>query len=300
MNLRNVDLNLLKVFEAILQEQSLSKAADLLCLSQPAASHALNRLREVVGDPLFVRRGNKMLPTSRAQELAQPIQEAMQLIKFGFSGISEFNYESEQRTFHIAMGDYSEVLILPKLLHWLNEHCAEIDLRIHPIPEQDAETLLATGRLDLIIDFYPLIDKQINRELLVQDHFVTVARAEHPLLTEELTLEEFLEFPHITQYPRQRLTYWIDEELAARGLKRRIALQTQTFLAIPQLLLQTDYLHTPPQKIANVYLQQYDLKMFNLPVRNFELNLYQYWHKNVEVDVAHSWLRSLVSELCQD
>lgn len=298
MNLRNVDLNLLKVFEAILQEQSLSKAADLLCLSQPAASHALNRLREVVDDPLFVRRGNKMLPTSRAQELAKPIQEAMQLIKFGFSGNSEFDYQTEQRTFHIAMGDYGEVLILPRLLHWLSEHCAEIDLRIHPIPEDDAETLLATGRLDLIIDFYPLLDKQINRELLLRDNFVTVARAEHPLKTKELTLNEFLEFPHITQFPRQRLTYWIDEELATQGLKRRIALQTQTFLAIPQLLMATDYLHTPPQKIAEVYLQQYDLKLFELPMRNFELNLHQYWHKNVEADVAHNWLRSLISELC--
>ena len=300
MNLRSVDLNLLKVFHAVYQEQSLSRAADLLCLSQPAASHALNRFREVVGDPLFIRRGNRMLPTARAQELAEPIQAALDLIRSGISGVAEFDFKQSPRTFHLAMGDYSEVLLLPKLMAWVSEHCEAIDFRIHSIPDDDVEALLATGRLDLVIDFYPVMNDHINRQLLLKDDFVTVMAADYGDQIVELTLEKFLSLSHITQIPRQKLVYWIDEELASRGLERRIALQTQSFLAIPNILRQTGYLHTPPRKIAEVYLQNYDLRCFELPLPNFEIGLQQYWHRQLEGDVAHQWLRELVFRIASE
>lgn len=298
MNLRSMDLNLLLVFDAVYAERSISKAALRLNLSQPAVSNALARLRDTVGDPLFAREGNGMAPTTRAKTLRDPIRQALELIERGFRNDESFDFAHSKRQFVIAVEDYGETVIIPRIIDWLTEAAPGIHIHIRPEPSSALTNELREGTVDLALDYFALQDRGFRSKSVLTDSLVSLTRIGHPLIGEQLSLETFLALSHVVIAPRHRMFPMIDLALAKRGLKRRIALTVPHFLSMPALVQNSNLICTLPRRMAYLYTDHFRLKSYNVPVRTPDFPAYLIWHETLDDDPGHLWLRNHLIALC--
>ncbi len=296
MNIDAFDLNLLKTFDSLYRHRQLTKAAEQLCLSQPAVSHALKRLREAFNDPLFTRSADGMQPTPKALALAPNIQQALELSSAILA--SPISAPSElQRCFHVAMPDYLEAVLLPVLTRALRFAAPNVSLKIKMAEPESIKRTLATGELDFVVDYVPLKGRDIRKKILFEDRFVTIARAQHPIVGRTLSLDQFLACEHAVVEPRIPDPLPIDKQLKASGKYRKIAVTTANFLSIFPLVTQTDYLSTPPYRLARTYAEQFPITLYQTPLELAPFNVFAYWHRSKEQDPAHRWFRELIERL---
>lgn len=299
MNLRQLDLNLLTVFDAIQTERNLTRAAKRVGLSQPAMSNALARLRQAVGDPLFKRTSQGMIPTARALQLAEPIRQALDLIQNGLRSRPEFDHGSSRRTFVIAAEDYGEVVILPRLLDWLVRVAPGVSVQVRPEPGSRLQRELEDGSVDMAIDFFRLRSKGFTSQHILEDALVTMARTDHPLAGENINLTDYVELPHVVLKPRTSTVPVVDRALERLQRIRTIAAHVPHFMSMPLIVQKSDLLCTLPRRMADVFADNFRLRVLKTPIELPTVPVYLLWHTSLDKDPGHRWLRSAVSELCR-
>jgi DNA-binding transcriptional LysR family regulator len=312
----DLDLNLLRVFDTLIEERSVTRAGERLGLSQSAISHALNRLRYVLGDELFVRGPDGMQPTSRATEIAPRLRRGLIQLQLALAP-AEFVPQQSDRHFTIVCGEYVGTVLVPSLVGRLRSAAPHAELRIRPSNTGVAEALLA-GKADLAIGSFRRIPEWFAHEALFRETRVWVLGAERPAAQQELTLERLAALPHVIISPtgedeRAVGGYVIDHglerlvtrsevglllgALAARGLSRSVGLTTPHFLAALAVLSHSDMTAPLPRRLAIGLAGAYRLKLFEPPYPSPPFEIMALWHHEHGSDPAVAWLRSVVREV---
>lgn len=300
LNLRSLDLNLLLVFDAIYRESSISKAAQSLNLSQPTVSNALARLRERLRDPLFERTSKGMTPTIRAKQLAVPIRQALSTVERALRSTEDFDAANTEREFVIAVEDYGEAVILPGLMSKLADIAPGIRFRVRPESSSQLQTELREGTVDLALDYFPLPQSDYNSTCVLTESLITLSRVDHPDLSKELSLKQYLALPHIVLSAKGNARPMIDLTLSKRGLQRRIAARVPHFISMPAMVKSTNFLCTLPRRMGQLYCENFRLQVHELPLRTPRFPIYLIWHESADSDAGHQWFRNHLIEMCQE
>jgi DNA-binding transcriptional LysR family regulator len=297
MNVRDIDLNLLRVFDAVLRDRSVTLASSHLGLTQPAVSNALARLRGLLGDALFLRTAGGMDATPFARELAEPVRQALALLDAALAHGPGFDPPSSTRTFRFYMSDLGQIEFLPPLLERLQRIAPLVRLEAVALEVEGLGDALATGALDLAMGFLPGLGPPVRRKALFRDPYVCLMRADHPV--KALTRKRFLEASHaLVSYRGGHRV--IEEALERAGLARRIALRVPHFTVLPMVLARTDLILTLPQRVARVYERLGRLKSMPLPVPIPPADVGVHWHERFDADAGNRWLRQQLIELFAD
>ncbi len=296
MNLTKVDLNLFIVFDAIYSEANLTRAGQIIGITQPAVSNALSRLRETFNDPLFVRTAQGMVPTPMAQNIIGPVRNALQLLRVSVQESRIFNPVQANKTYHISMTDLSEVLILPALFQRLRRLAPNVLIESFLAKRRETTKELAAGRLDFAVDAPINTDPQMRHVKLMEDRYVCAMRKGHPLAKDKISLDEYMGLTHIHISSRRSGLGHIDLALGKLGVQRKIALRSQHYLMAYSILRSTDLAITVPERFA----KHYDLHAIELPVKGMPpLETHLYWHESTDQDPANRWMREQIIEISQ-
>ena len=295
MNLSKVDLNLFIVFDAIYTEANLTRAGQIVGITQPAVSNALSRLRETFNDPLFVRTAQGMVPTPMAQNIIGPVRNALALLRTSVQESRIFNPQQANKTFRISMTDLTEAVILPLLFQRLRRLAPAVVIESFLGKRRETTKELAAGRLDFAVDAPLNTDPQVRHVKLMEDRYVCAMRQGHPQSGSTLTLEHYLGMTHIHISSRRNGLGYVDLALGKMGVQRKVALRSQHYLMASQVLQQTDMVMTVPERFA----RRHQLRYLSLPVEISPLETHLYWHESTDQDPANRWMREQIIELSQ-
>jgi DNA-binding transcriptional LysR family regulator len=287
MNLRAIDLNLLPVFEAVYVERSLTRAGEVLNVTQPAVSNALARLRDVFGDPLFVRAGRGVAPTAKAETLIAPVREALIRLRSGLDPASAFDAKTSERAFNIASRDTSSSAVIPRLVKRLEKIAPDVRLHFHVVERHDIPLELASGRLDFAFDLALLARPELDSAPLFSDRWVCVLRKDHPRAKQKLTLKAFLALRHIVASSRRQGRTVVDEALSRIGEKVRPAMRTPLYQPAFHTVMSSDLALLAPLSLA----RRYDVAVRDLPFETPSLDLLLFWRRDSAQEPALRWLR---------
>jgi DNA-binding transcriptional LysR family regulator len=296
MNLRALDLNLLRVLDALLAERNVTRAAARLHLSQPALSNALGRLRRALGDPLLVRTPRGMVPTPRAAALAEPVHRALAGLEEAL-GDRRFDPATSDQVFRLAATDYMEFVVFPPLIRRLREIGSRIALHVVPLGETVKAEALARGDVDLALGFFRRPEENLHARNLFDERFVCLVRRDHPAARRRLTLERFVALDHVLVAPGGVARGVVDEQLEHRGLARRVALAIPHFLQVPFIVAETDYVATLAERVAQRFVTLLPLKILTPPLELPGFTVSMLWHARTQHSPAHRWLREQLVEI---
>lgn len=294
-HIKDIDLNLLLIFYEISQSGSLTLTGEKLGKTQSAISHSLEKLRSIFNDPLFVRSGKGMTPTARAKEIFLPVQDALHSIQLALQPPAGLEIEKLERTFRISMSDYSEMIILPKLMSYLSQHTPSVSLEIIPPSLRKPQEELESGQFELLIGNQD-VGGGTYQQSLFEDRFVCLVDRNHPDIQDSLTIEQFLAVPHVLFSPRAREDRLIDKLLKEQRHNRKVALKVPHILVIPEIIKNTQYLVTLPARLAASFDNSH-LQVMEPPFELPPLMVMQYWHETWHQDPAHQWLRKTIKAL---
>jgi len=299
MSFRNLDLNLLRVFDAVMAERNLTRAAERLAMTQPAVSHALKRLREALGEELFVRQAFGMKPTSRAEGLWPEVRQALDRLRAVLDP-REYLPASEDATFQIAMADATAALVLPPLVADLEAQQARARVHVLPLTTRDPRSLLEQGEADFALGYFPqavaALQSQgqlaaIRQHRLYESQYVCVMRREHPLSQAPLDLETYCAAHHLLVSFSGRPHGFVDESLAAMGRSRRIVLTVNQFFTAGRVVAQSDLLTVLPARFVSATGYQSELVERPLPFALAPVHVDMLWHMRNEDRPPQRWLR---------
>ena len=299
MDIRAVDLNLLKAFDALISERAVTRAASRIGLSQPAMSHALSRLRGLFGDDLFVRTSAGMEPTAHAREIAPLISSAIEQIETALNLGAGFDPAKSTGIFTAGMAEYAEVALVGRLARAFAEQAPRATLRLLPLNGADAADQLERGAIDVAVAHLRALPNAIESHMLLRDPFVMIVRKDHPLAKKTLSLEAYAGQSHVLVSPRGDTSGAIDRILVDFGLRRRISLLVATYLALPAALAASNLVATVPQRIARQIAATAEIEILPLPV-DFSITVSMAWHRRAAGEPAQLWFRSLLIDAAQD
>lgn len=295
--MRDLDFNLLRVLVALYRSRSVSKAAAELELSQPATSLALGRLRKALNDPLFVRSRSGMLPTTRCTELAEAAAKAIADFNWHVMNQSVFDPTTSRREFVVTMFDVGELLFLPQLMAFLEREAPHCNLRCDVFAADDVEPALEDGRCDLAFGPFSYLDR-LHVQPLSMLTLVCLVRDGHPKVrSEKLSMQRFLELPHVVVRPTGLSQEMFEALLKEAGCTRRVQLVTTHFLAVPAIIAATDMIVTVPRPIADYYTRLENLRKVEPPLNIEASSIGMFWHPRLHKDPASVWLRESVVRL---
>jgi DNA-binding transcriptional LysR family regulator len=292
VNLKAFDLNLLLVFDAMMRERNVTRAGATIGLSQPAMSHALNRLRQHLDDDLFVRTPLGMAPTARAEALAAPLYNALADVRLALEPL-DFQPATAQRRFTLAFNNYAAVLIAPPLAAAVTAAAPGVVLDIRPRGTLDLDDRLDRGDLDLALDAIEAPPERFAMIPVVEDEIVLVMGRDHQVSGETLSAAEVAGLRHLDISSVLDDTEFIDGWFAARGLTRQVAMRAP-FLAAPHILVQSDLVASMSHRIAKHLLRHYPLRVVRTPYTSPHVRLCMQWHRRVDRHPAHRWLRETI------
>jgi len=291
MHLSEADLNLFVVLEVIHREGNITRAARQLNLTQPAISHALKRLRQLLHDPLFVRRGANMVPTPFTRTIIGQVRQALQILEVSLHENSPFDPAHTRRNFYLGLRDSSEAIVLPWLARRLQEAAPGVSIASVRVNRRDIETELSHGSIDLAMDIPLSVGDEIRHKWIFRDRLVVVARRGHRSIPAKLGLEAYLEQSHILVSLRRVGPGLEDVELAKLGKRRRIGVRCQHYFEACRLVSQTDMLLTMSERYARLLNTQFHNRLLPFPAQVPFLDVHLYWHASAENDPANRWLR---------
>jgi DNA-binding transcriptional LysR family regulator len=310
-----MDLNLLKVFDAVYEDRNLVLAGRRLHLTQSAVSHALTRLRELIGDDLFLRTGKGMVPTGRASAMAPQLRDALRRIEATL-GVEPFSPAQSTRRFVIAANDHVTAVIVAPLSRALQEAAPGVDLVIRPSTRLDLAEQIDLGRIDLALGIFSQVPPRLNTRTLMSQGEAILMRKGHPASRRKLTLQDFARYPLVTVSVGGQEEGAVDGFILERGLARqsemfdrhaleealgevrlspRLRVTVPHSLAIPALLRETNMLSIVPVSLAAALVSGGDLLKRPPPYRAGRAVTRAVWHRRNDHDVAHGWLRDQVA-----
>ncbi|MCK8784612.1 LysR family transcriptional regulator [Roseomonas sp. NAR14] len=299
--LAGLDLNLLRVFDAVARERHVTRAAERLHLSQPAVSNALARLRQILGDELFLRRPGGVEPTALARSLAGPVAEALDRLSQALAIHAPFDPAASRRVFTVAMSEYAEAVLAPPLIARLAREAPGCLLTLRHADRTNYEVLLAADRAEMavavILEEPPALYTRLH---LLPEAFCTLMRPGHPLAAAPLTLDGFLSVPHLLHSPNGSREGALDEALAAEGRARRLGAVVAHFCAVPEILLGTDMLISVSGRLATRLAAAYGLVMRPVPLPIVHTRQSLVFHRRFESDAGHAWLRRLILAVARE
>lgn len=296
MDIRRLDLNLLRLLDGLLTSRNLSATARHLGISQPSASAGLSRLRLFFKDELFIRTGRGLRPTSFAESLDKPVRYVIEKISQEILVQPAFNPRESDRVFTLTMPDLGEVIFLPRIIGKLHAEAPAVSLKCLNVPYADLRDALEEGSVDLAIGYFPdLVEPVIKSQLLYEDPFVCIVRTGHPQIADSISLEQFLAVKHLA-FEHQEKPDTVEDWGAGLDLRRQTLLQVPHFMSIPRLVAATDMISVVPLSLASSFTAVYGLRILEPPMALPNILLKQFWHRRMHNDPALVWLRGIVSD----
>lgn len=292
MDIRRLDLNLLRTLDAMLETRSVSAAGRRLGSSQPAVSAALAKLRIAFRDELFVRTGNGMQPTSTALALAEPLRRILEAIDRDLLRVTSFDPATSTRRFTLSTSDIGELVFLPRLIDLLHREAPHATARALAVPHARLEEAMERGEVDIAIGYFPdLTGPNIRSVALFEHPFVCLVRAGHPTIGDTLSMEQFLSADHLVVNQDGRSQEIFERLMAERRLKRRIMLHLPHFMSVPLLVASTDLISTVPLTLAITSMNTPGLRYLAPPLPIPRIPLRLFWHRRMANEPAITWLR---------
>lgn len=291
------DMNLLPIFVALMEERSVTRAADRLGMTQAALSNALSRLRVVLQDPLFIRERYGMRPTAKAEQLAPALTQALAAMDMVVLGQQDFDPSRADQIFTIAPNSYVEFVLVPALVARLSALAPSIQLRMLPFGTDLAETGVSSGTTAMVLGRLSDAPDNLVVQHIADDGLACVVRTDHPTIGNRITKSQYERLKHVNVLPPGRLRAGLFQALDRQGLKREVVVSVTHFATISEIIAATDYCATLPQLICRRLAFDPRLKVVPAPVDLGTFPLHMAWHVRYRQDPAHIWLRSLVAEV---
>ncbi|MEZ2131317.1 MULTISPECIES: LysR family transcriptional regulator [unclassified Sinorhizobium] len=299
INIAGIDLNLLVVFDALVSERHATRAAERIGLTQPAVSHALNRLRALFEDPLFVRAPRGMMPTPAALEAAPVIRSILEQVEAVLRGGRIFDPKESTRQFVLGLSDYAAFVLLPRLTARIERDAPNASLVIRNTSHGVGLPMLEEASVELIAGNFPAPPSHMCEELLYKEDFVCAGRGDHPALANSLDIDRYLSLRHLQVSTRGDSHGYVDFVLAERGLKRKVAVTVGHFLMAPLLVDSSDLLATEPRRLFMPLANRLPLRLCPPPIEIPPFRVVQAWHSRHDSDPGHQWLRRVIREVAQ-
>lgn len=303
---RALDLNLLRVFDQVMAERNLTRAARNLSMTQPAVSNALNRLREALGDRLVARSGYGVEPTPRALALWPAVSDALRQLESSLVP-GDFTASEANTTFVLAMADATAAELMPGLVEIIERDAPGVSMRVLPLTTRDPRRLLDEGQIDLAVGFFPAVLADLtaqaqaggmaafDHQRLYDGEYVCAMRRDHPLARGPLTLKRYCDAHHLLVSFSGRPFGFVDEALASLGRKRRIVLTVNQFYTAGRVVVTSDLLTVLPKHFIRVTGMADELVLRELPFEVPPVHVDALWHRRQGQRSDHAWLRLAVA-----
>lgn len=312
VNFKTLDLNLLRVFDEIMLERNLTRAAERLALSQPAVSNALKRLRDSLGDELVKRNGAGVEPTPLALILWPQVRNALDQLKLALNPIA-FNAQATEKEFVLAMSDATAMALMPELIKRLQTQAPRVAIRIVPLATRDPRKLLADGHADMALGHFPAVQEDMtlrkqsglsdafSRQRLYRSDYVCILRADHPLAQQTaITLDQYCQAHHVLVSLSGRPYGFIDQALSAIDRSRQVTLTVNQFYTALKIVEASDLLTVSARHFLATAHTALNVKMLELPFQVPPVQVDVVWHQNMGDEEAHQWLREQLLEVAQE
>ena len=303
MNLASIDLNLLLVFDALMTERHATRAGQRIGLSQPAVSAALNRLRAILEDELFVRRGGEMAPTALALTLAEPITDALRRVEKALGVAARVDATTARQHFKVRGVDYVGYLIIPPLIASFARTAPGVAIRCLDAQTGSVAELLEEGHIDLAIEVMHDLDYPVRSQFLLHERYVVIASANHPAIApcagaaaqaEKFDLGLYCRLPHALHSFVGGTTGNVDAALAAIDCSRRVTFSAPHFFSIARAVADSDMIATFPERLARRIAPMLGLKVYRAPIELAPISLGMIWHRRNDSEPGQAWLRQQV------
>ena len=295
--LRNIDLNLLVVLDALLTEKHVTRTGARLHLSQPAISHSLSKLRVLLDDPILIRQGSEVVLSALAQNLQAPLKEILSQIEILLGKSIDFVPANSHRTFRLAMSDYGAAIVLPKLLRQLRAEAPNTTLVVTQDSRHGMLEQIAQGKIDLALGVFPNLSADISSEVLFEETFTCLLDRSTLPANGQLDLDNYLLRPHISVSVDGCSNGEIDRLLRDEGLQRRIAVSVPHWRTAPSMISNTDLILTVATRTLDNALLDEELVSLSPPLPIPPFPFVQLWHNRFGEDPAHRWLREQVRQV---
>jgi len=294
MELQDIDLNLLVVFNELLRQRRVSIVADALGMSQPAVSNALNRLRKSLGDELFLRTSKGMIPTPFAETLAEPVRYALAAIHDSLNATAAFDPKTSNRSFTLAMTDIGEIYFLPAIMKELALKAPGIKISTVRNQSDALQDEMERGEVDLAIGFLPDLKTGFFQRRLFRQRYVCIFRKGHPIARTGLTMKSFVQAEHVSIVAEDTGHGMVEIALQRAGIQRNVRLRVPHFVALGHILQTTDLIAVVPEAYAMRTLAPFELVSAPCPARIPDITINVLWHARNQRELGNQWLRQIV------
>lgn len=297
LRLQDIDVNLLVVFHLLYRERKTILVAEQLGITQPSVSHALGRLRKVLGDPLFERSARGLQPTPFADRIAEPVAYALATLQDAINFQDSFDELNSTRTFTVSMTDIGEIYFLPRLLPYLAVHAPGVRLTTVRNSISNLKEQMEAGQVDLAVGLLPQLGPGFFQRRLFTQPYVCLMRKEHPMAQGPFGLEEFKRAKHAVIVAHGTGHGQVEDLLVKSGIPRSTQLQLPHFVAVPYIIAAVDLIVTVPEKLAERTAERFELVIRRHPVALPEAPINLFWHRRFHHDAGNKWLRSLLVDM---
>jgi DNA-binding transcriptional LysR family regulator len=297
MDIRQVDLNLLPALDALLRHHSVTQAARELNMSQSALSTALSRLRDLLGDALFVRTGRGLLPTPRATALAPHVAAILKQVQEQVLASQNFDPKASQRMFTICHSDVGSYVLWPRIVQAVNERAPGVRLSLRILAQTDIAAALESAAIDVAIGAFPGLPESLFQRKLFDRQYVALVSNLHPLAGRKLTAQAFVRTPQVVVRQSSGIQEAIDQTLTHLHLQRSLILEMPSYLMLPPLLRSGRHLAVLPGQLADAFSHEGAFSSLKLPFELPSSTIRLHWHRRLHEDAGNVWLRGLIAEL---
>ncbi len=292
-NISQIDLNLVVVMAVLLRERSVTRAARSLGRSQSAVSHALNRLRVLLRDPLFVRSPGGIAPTTAALALEPAITAILDNAQSFFGDRHRFDLRRDKRVFNVGLSDYTSFLSLPKMVAELDRDAPGVEMNVRNTSHSLGYGMLESGEVELIVGNFPPAPQYIREQVLFTEEYVCAMRKSHPAAGRKMTLELYEASKHLVVSLQGNRNGYLDTAIRKLGLTRTVQVVTGHFVPVPFILLENDSIATEPSRMILPLAKVLGLSVCKPPFKIDPMPIKMAWHRRYDNDAGHAWLRSL-------
>jgi DNA-binding transcriptional LysR family regulator len=287
------DLNLLRVFGAVHEEGHIGRAAKRLGITQPAVSHAIQRLRECVDDPLFIRSGKGVEPTARADEMSAYVRDSLESAMAAITASQGFDPTASDREFHVGLPDHAVAKYAPLIHETFSQRAPKMGIHLHDVKTPEAIRLVEQGDIDMAANVIEDLPKRFKSMPLFTSQIVVIASKHNPYIKGKINFASYHKARHLMYSGSQTLNSALVEGLSKRGITRDIGMTIGSHLAVPLIIAHSDMIATVTRELAEPYVEKYGLQILKPPFDIPDINVSLFWHERNDRDVGHQWLREM-------